>query len=74
MHSTFSDNYKKRWEAEMDLLRLLRHSNIVTYMGACLEQARPDSTDTIALPRMCSEVLVLIACAHCGCASTEMHA
>ena len=29
------------WGAEVSLLRELRHGNVVTYMGACLEQARP---------------------------------
>ena len=45
----------------MNLLRELRHSNVVIYMGACLEQARPPhSLQPVAVPGIVVECSVLI--------------
>ena len=48
----------------MNLLCSLRHSNVITYMGACLEQALPPHS--VVYPGMCctcivDNVLVMIA-------------
>ena len=44
----------------MNLLRELRHSNVVIYMGACLEQARPThSSHHLAFPGRIREALIL---------------